>query len=103
MNNALNNYNTKIIQNTWGSQSEEQQQIITLSVELKKIKDDNIKLSQSVLKKIRFKRNKNSNKDNKNDAAPWKAKRGTGPATKKVDGVKHHWCESHKRRNLHTT
>ena len=42
MTQALNDYNTKIISNTWGAPSDEQRQIVALSAELKTIKDNNI-------------------------------------------------------------
>ena len=70
MTNALNDYNTKIIQNTWGLQSEKQRQIVALSAALKTRKDDSIELSQSVLKKVRSQRNSNSNRGNRSDAVP---------------------------------
>ena len=56
MTQALNNYNTKIINNTWGVPSDEQRQIFALSAELKTIKDNNIELSKSVMAKLKNKK-----------------------------------------------
>ena len=50
---ALNNYNTKIISNTWGAQSDKQCQIVALSADLKTIIDNNTELSKTVLEKSR--------------------------------------------------
>ena len=55
MTQALNDYNTKIINNTWGAPSDEQRQIIALYAELKLIKDNNIELYKTVLDKIKKK------------------------------------------------
>jgi len=55
INQAHNDYNTKIINNTWSTPSDEQRQVVALSVELKTIKDNNIDLSRSVLYKLKEK------------------------------------------------
>ena len=101
MTNSLNNCNTKIIQIDWGAQSEEQRQIVALSVELRTVKDSNIELSQSILKTI--KKTPSNTTQNRRTDASWKSERGTGPKTKVVDGVTNHWCDYHKRWNLHKT
>ena len=98
MTQALNDYNTKIISNTWGAPSDEQRQIVALSAELKTIKDDNIELSRSVLNKLKDKKRKSQQQDE-----PWRTIRGTGPDTMVKNGTTVHWCTYHKRWNLHTT
>ena len=50
---ALNDYDSMIINNTWGAPSDEQRQIVLLLAELKTTKDSNIKLSKSVIKKLK--------------------------------------------------
>ena len=97
MTQALNDYNTKIINNTWGAPSNEQQQIVALSAELKTIKDSNIELSQSVLKKLKNGKQRDTSEDS------WRSVRGSGPDTMVKDGKTLHWCTYHKKWNLHKT
>ena len=102
MSKALNDYNAKVISQSWGAQSEEQTNIIALKAELQDIKDQNIKLSTSVLKQL--KGQKYSGPGNRGRASEaWKSTRGTGPNTKVVKNVTYHWCDFHKCWNLHTT
>ena len=98
MTHALNDYNTKIIQNTWGAPSDEQRQIVALSAELKTIKDNSIKLSRSVLSKLKRKPERARQPDE-----PWRMILGTGPDTMQKYGTTRHWCTYHKRWNLHKT
>ena len=99
MTQALNDYNTKLISNTWGAPSDEQRQIVALSAELKTIKDNNIELSRSVLDKLR----KNKERRAQQQDEPWRTLRGTGPDSMVKDGKTMHWCTYHKRWNLHKT
>ena len=100
MTQALNDYNTKILNNTWGAPSDEQRKIVALSAELKSIKDNNIELSKTVLDKIK-KPPRDARKTKEQDT--WKSERGTGPPTMVKDGKTWHWCMYHKMWNFHTT
>ena len=99
MTQALNDYNTKIISNTWGAPSDEQRQIVALSAELKTIKDNNIELSRSMLDKLKRTKDRRSQQQDE----PWRTLRGTGPDSMVKDGTTMHWCTYHKRWNLHKT
>ena len=86
MTQALNDYNTKIISNTWGAPSDEQRQIVALSAELKTIKDNNIELSRTVLDKLK----KTKERRARQPEEPWRAVRGTGPDSMVKDGKTMH-------------
>ena len=64
---VLNDYNTKILNNTLGAPSDEQRQIVALSAELKSINNNNIKLSKIVLAKVK-KQPRDARKTKKQDS-----------------------------------
>ena len=60
MTHALNDYNNKLVDNTWGAHSNEQRQIGALTAELKTINNNNIELSRSILSKLKEKRERST-------------------------------------------
>ena len=83
MTKALNNYNKKVIRNTWGSHSEEQRNIVTSRVDLNIIKDSIVEFSTSVLKKLKTKKQTEPRKVYDSNALNhiWRSIRGIGLAT----------------------
>mmetsp|Transcript_26944 Transcript_26944/g.32675 ORF Transcript_26944/g.32675 Transcript_26944/m.32675 type:complete len:412 (+) Transcript_26944:369-1604(+) len=99
--------------NKWNALSPEQEQIVTMSAELKESKDKNIKFvsafskvtkKKPAVKKDKKKKKKKDKKEVKNSEWAWKSVAPTkdDPKTKEVNGKTYHWCLHHKKWTLHS-
>ena len=111
---ALNKYETISKMDQWNAKTQEQEQIVALTAELGKIKDDNLRLARSIKSKTTGKskqdkkggRGKGSNKGkSKNNrkrthSGKWEWKNhvpsGNDPKHKKFEGKDYYWCPTHK-------
>ena len=102
MSKAENKYKALVERDQWNEKSKEEEQIVALNAELKKLKLTS-KFSKKDSKKNTDKKDYKK-KGNKKKDVSWKTKAPTGkePKTKKVDGDTWHWCHHHSRWVQHT-
>jgi hypothetical protein len=111
---ALNKYETISKMDQWNAKTQEQEQIVALTTELGKIKDDNLGLACSIKSKATRKSkqdnkkgagkgsNKGKSKDNskRTHSGKWEWKNhvpsGNDPKHKKFKGKDYYWCLMHK-------
>ena len=110
---ALDKFENLRTEGKWMALSPEQEQIVALSAQFDKLKDDNLRLSKALKKSAKNKRNSGSdnsqtggkkNKGKKKDGKwAWKKvpPKDNEPKTKTVNKQTHHWCETHLAWTVH--
>ena len=108
---ALNKYENLLTENKWKALSLEQEQLITLSTQFDKLKDENLRLSKAI--KLNKKQKGNENKSQKKKKSKGKANDARwawkkvppkeGECKTKVHNDRtYHWCKMHLAWTEHT-
>ena len=110
---ALNKYENLLTENKWKALSPEQEQLVALSAQFDKLKDENLRLSKAIKSNKKPKGNENKSQSSKKKKSKGKAN-DTKWAWKKVppkEGERktkvlndrtYHWCETHLAWGEHT-